>query len=466
MREWIVACPLLGILTLLIGSSFGQDAARPPPWRLISSLAGSEIVIEGEHRFAGAISRLQFRGQEFVDDKDHGRELQSAVAFDSWGECLNPAEAGSARDAAGPTTSSKLLSIDISNDAWSSKTQMAYWMEPKAAHHVNPFTHQFSKEPQPCTTHAERANVKTARNDMVLSNVVLDKRVEVGTPFSNSIAINVDFVFPSRHTVADFEIATIYMPSTFNHLMWFDPQERDLVDGGMAENLKPGRSVKPGRVPIWSTADGRHAAAIAADSVPWPLFNAYRWPDTAKLNCIYRQFRPEPGSHKFRCLLVLGTSAEVGDTLAKLEVVRRKALEPTPGADMERSETIEWHQWRDPESNARRYSLTGKQAPYPGWVPEGKPLVLRAKPADGYHPLYACHVTINDDTFISTKANCEDAPIQDPPQTLGWAASVGRADIARCLVGGRHAVVVGETSCQSIGGTNDGVIARSSGGSK
>ena len=48
------------------------------------------------------LNSLTWRGKEFVNDYDHGREISYAWAFDGYGECFNPTEPGAARDGLGP----------------------------------------------------------------------------------------------------------------------------------------------------------------------------------------------------------------------------------------------------------------------------------------------------------------------------------------------------------------------------
>src|ERR1700693_120163 len=77
---------------------------------------GSEIVIKTTSRTAGAIESLQWGGKEFIDDSDHGRELQTcwngnAGAGAVADETFNPTEAGSLDDDRGATSSSRLLEI-------------------------------------------------------------------------------------------------------------------------------------------------------------------------------------------------------------------------------------------------------------------------------------------------------------------------------------------------------------------
>lgn len=79
---------------------------------------------------AGAFCSLTWNGKQFIDAKDHGRCLQSAVPFNGLGEQWNPTEAGSSSltdpDLPGPS-SSKLLNYAAGPERAATSVQMAYW---------------------------------------------------------------------------------------------------------------------------------------------------------------------------------------------------------------------------------------------------------------------------------------------------------------------------------------------------
>src|SRR4051794_1659541 len=54
------------------------------------SVFGTPLQIGTTDRLAGAIASLTWNGMEFIDQLDHGRELQSASSFEDLGECYNP----------------------------------------------------------------------------------------------------------------------------------------------------------------------------------------------------------------------------------------------------------------------------------------------------------------------------------------------------------------------------------------
>lgn len=64
----------------------------------VPNVLGGELRIETGPTFGGAISSLKWKGQEFVNSSDHGREFQVAAQFNEWNECFNPTEAGSIND--------------------------------------------------------------------------------------------------------------------------------------------------------------------------------------------------------------------------------------------------------------------------------------------------------------------------------------------------------------------------------
>ena len=95
----------------------------------------SEIVVTTTSRLAGAVHSLTWNGVEFIDSTDHGRQLQSACAFDCgkkpfWAEAYNPTEAGSRKDHVGNTSSSRLIALSKTATTLTTKTQMAFWLNP------------------------------------------------------------------------------------------------------------------------------------------------------------------------------------------------------------------------------------------------------------------------------------------------------------------------------------------------
>src|ERR1700757_3591251 len=88
---------------------------------------GSPVQVCAYVRYAGAIGSLKWKGIEFIDHHDHGRELQTAVSYDNLGEGENPTEAGAGSDRGDPISSSLLLGMKSSGPTLTTRTRMAYW---------------------------------------------------------------------------------------------------------------------------------------------------------------------------------------------------------------------------------------------------------------------------------------------------------------------------------------------------
>jgi hypothetical protein len=285
-------------LVLPLAAETGDGSIRAP--------AGtSEIVLATSARMAGAIDSLTWGGMQFIDAADHGRELQSACSFDLarpgpfWAECYNPTEAGSRHDGAGATSTSRLLEYAAQGAELRTRTQMAFWLNP-----------------------GERSEGRPALNTNALSGHVLGKRVRIGCEgLPQVLDYRVEFGVPAgeRHTLAQFEALTGYMPEEFGRFWSFDPatgELKPLSDG-------PGEIDRP---VILATEDGTHAMGIFAHPVAGaagPRYGRWRFvgPRVTKWNCVFRVRDPAgvaPGSHRFQMFVPVGSLEDVRAALRQL----------------------------------------------------------------------------------------------------------------------------------------------------
>ena len=292
----------------------GQSAADEPAPRaelVIRRVASdSEVVITTTSRLAGAIHSLTWNGQEFIDSADHGRQLQSASSFSSdgkhWAEAFNPTEAGSRDDGAGPTSTSRLLHSIATEHSFQTTTQMAFWLAP-----------------------GQKSEGHPAINTTKLSNHLLTKRVQIGLPdLPHVIRYDVTFTVPisERHTFAQFEALTGYMPVAFRSFWTFRPETGELqpIDDGPGEQPFP---------IVLSTESGSHAMGIYSPDQPSRGFEnaGYgRWrfvrERVVKWNSVFRIARAdgiEQGEFSFRNFVVVGDRETVRSSLAELH--RRSA---------------------------------------------------------------------------------------------------------------------------------------------
>ncbi len=273
---------------------------------------GSAIVVRTTARFAGAIDSLTWGGREFIDRADHGRQLQSAASFDRaakgefWAERFNPTEAGSRADGDGPTSTSELVSLKATAAELRTTTRMAFWLKP-----------------------GEQSAGRPALNDAAVSRHLLAKRVRVGHgALANVLEYDVTFTVPAgeRHTFAQFEALTGYMPPEFAVFRKFAAatgQLEALGDG-------PGEQASP---VVFATESGGHAMGVYSPDQPSPGdeaagYGRFRFAaeKVVKWNCVFRSRAPKgvaagvaAGDHRFRVFVAVGTLDDVRLALVALD---------------------------------------------------------------------------------------------------------------------------------------------------
>jgi hypothetical protein len=283
--------------------------AEPPPTgdAVIRGKAGkSEIVVTTTRRLAGAVHSLTWDGVEFIDSYDHGRQLQSASAFDGGrpgfhAECFNPTEAGSRHDHTGDTSSTRLLRFRAGDGELSSTARMAFWLRP-----------------------GEKSDGKPALNDTAVSTHRVSKRIAVGyKTWPHALDYRVTFTVPpgEPHTFAQFEALTGYMPPAFEKFHTLD------VTGGELADLSdgPGEQAKP---VVFATADGKHAMGVWSPDQPSRGYEAagygrfrFKEEQVVKWNCVFRlkEAKGVPaGEYSFRLFVAVGTADDVRATLSAI----------------------------------------------------------------------------------------------------------------------------------------------------
>jgi hypothetical protein len=260
---------------------------------------GSTIRLQISARFAGAVSSIVFRGKEYVDTLDHGRELQSASSFDGWGECFNPTEAGGFADRDARTTSSQLTATASGANWLKTRTDMAFWLPPG-------FDYKHQCGMTPSLTHAV--------NKAVRGGHFLDKRIEIGEhDIPNVIADHVAYTVPEAHGSGTFEAATIYTPVDFSARYVLD-----MDSGAIQATQFVGEQQYP---VILATPDGKNAVGLFSKALPQAGrgYGTFTFHNTQKINCVFRE-KPIAAGQKFNyeCDFAVGTLEEVKGAILKL----------------------------------------------------------------------------------------------------------------------------------------------------
>jgi hypothetical protein len=261
---------------------------------------GATITVKTSARFAGAVTSLVFRGKEFVDSRDHGRELQSASVYDSLGACFNPTEAGSMQDGIKQTSTSKLLAEKTGPNWIATETDMAFWLPPGW---------DFKR---PC---GPQQTLTRSVNTSLTGGHILNKRIEIGADgLENVIADHVTFTVPEAHATGQFEAATLYTPADFSQRYLLN-----LADGSVTPTSLFGEQGSP---VILATPDNKYAVGIFAPAFPDSVhlgYGTFTFPDTNKINCVFRDKNLTAGQKlSFLCDFAVGNLNEVKAAILKL----------------------------------------------------------------------------------------------------------------------------------------------------
>lgn len=255
---------------------------------LSSSSGNNTLSLKTCTHDAGAICSLIYNGKQFLNDYDHGRQLQSASSFDGLGEYFNPTEAGSFHDGLNPSaSSSKIITLSkIGENNLIGHTQMAYWYKV---------------------------------NGVALSKHRLLKLVTVGFEGRfNVIEYTTIFQLPPDevHTSATFEVLTAYLHNSFNSLY--------VVDNNNVVQWLSATPVGEQNLPIMAaTSDNLYAIGFFSPGTPQPAYpqagyGRWKFPDTTKINNVYRIANPI-GDYTFKTYVVVGNYQTVKDGLIYLK---------------------------------------------------------------------------------------------------------------------------------------------------
>ena len=272
-------------------------AAQPPIAGATWRIRGEPLQLQAGRGFAGAISSIRFRGREFIDAADHGRELQGAIQFGA-GECLNPTLAGASRDPPG-LSSSQLLSVSASPLSYSAATRMAFWARPG----------------DPCNLAPHVRGV--ALNQDGVSDLVYSQEMTPGFEgHANAVLVRIDIHSPRGRPPASVEALTGYMPRAFDSFSLYDVRSgRFRPEPALAQ--ASGERDSP---LVLSTSDGRAAMGVVG---LWasgePRYAGYHGPDVGKWSLVYHEEKPfGAGEHRYACVWVIGARPEVEATLADI----------------------------------------------------------------------------------------------------------------------------------------------------
>lgn len=427
----------LALATVSPAPANAQDAS------ISSSANGGTIVVTASgSRFAGAISSITYRGVQYIDIADHGREMQSALQLDGWGECYNPTEAGSVNDANKMTSTSNLLSISSANNVLQTQTQPAFWL---AAFQ------QYGKPCNPSLPYPDNT-VSQAKNTTDVSNFIFRRTSSFyGAAIPNLLNVDVSWSFLESHASTNIEASTAYLPASFNTFLTYDRASRTLTKVAAATS----GSSTPLPV-IIAQPSGLHSMGAFSPAImtnPSNRYMAYFYfgtgpTPTAKWSCVFGESNISAGStFSYSCPTAVGTVDEVVAAINAYPVAGQAVSPMIP--------ILRFYKYPK-----HFMTLSYSEAASTGYSFETTGFHLFPTGGAGYTALYRCYNLSGGDHFVSTQSNCEGFSNEG---ILGYAATTqltGTVPLYRFYRTSTadHLITVNYSEGAQNGYTNEGIL--------
>jgi len=97
-------------------------------WTVRSNTNSCDLFLSCSKRTGGAVDSLVWNKKEFINNWDHGRQLQIAMTVQNYGECWNPTEAGGRSDGIDKETRTILKNITAAGNVLNTVSLPAYWV--------------------------------------------------------------------------------------------------------------------------------------------------------------------------------------------------------------------------------------------------------------------------------------------------------------------------------------------------
>lgn len=388
---------LLKVVACVVMSGASTTATHANSVSISETVNGSTLTVSASSdRFAGAIESIVYRGVQYVDIADHGRQVQTAIQLDNLGECYNPNEAGSAADGASYTSSSILSAISASNNVLTTRTRPAFWLAPGQ---------NYGKPCSPFTT------ISTAQNSTVLSNYTIARSTNfVGPSAPNLLVVNTSITVPENRNSASVEALTGYLPSSFSTFLTYDRASRTLTKLSATGNIQTTSTPI-----IVSLPSGTSAMGVLSNDIPsgnpnraayYAYFYASGAHPTAKWSCVFSEANLIAGTtYNYACPIAIGTVDEV---IASMDGY-------SGGAPGQMAPVFRFY------ANSRHFvTRSYSEAASTGWSFETTGFHVFTAGGAGRAALYRCYNAPNGDHFISTQSNCEG---YNQEGNIGFAAT-------------------------------------------
>ncbi|TXH66348.1 MAG: hypothetical protein E6Q88_12170 [Lysobacteraceae bacterium] len=292
-----------------VNGQWGKWVARNTPF---SPHSADLLTVSGSTRTAGTIDSVFWKGKEYINSWDHGRQLQPAVFVNGDGICNNPTMAGGDYDGVQPTTHSTRTYTNSSGSTVVSKVLAAYWTAPGQI--VPKFYCPLRPETYPGSGQVKAVNTKHT------SDYKIETTVTAGYKYPNVIKYYTYIVIPEYVTGLMTEAVTGYLPGDMSYFYAYDlAGQKTLTALSIdAEQNKP---------LVVSNAGGDKAMGIWSPGLPQPGLptellkygygighhpSSNPIESTMKWNVVYRHGAANAGAvYGYTTYIVLGSKTEV-----------------------------------------------------------------------------------------------------------------------------------------------------------
>ncbi len=281
---------------------------------------GDPLTLRVSARFGGAVESINWRGKEFLNIYDHGRQISYAWHLDGWGECLNPTEPGAAADnfKQSSTTVLERICSSAANNV-TTYVRPAYWLGP----HETGFCDRGASE---------------AKNTTLVSKNTFEKTVTIGyRGLENVIAFDATITLERDYQSLFIEMPTGYLTHEFTARYRFDPATGELSEPASRPVTEPWSYVHTSLLPpIMATPDGAYAMGAYTferietyEMLFYDVANA--WDRTNKWNIIKHEVPAPAGDYQYQSFVIVGTFAQVQASMAALYDMHRVDMFPPEG---------------------------------------------------------------------------------------------------------------------------------------
>lgn len=248
--------------------------------------------------YGGAINSVRFNNKEFINNHDHGRQLQIAWSVDNKAEAHNPTEAGNRHDTT--TSSSVLRSVVATGNALETTTIPAFWQNPGEV---------------PGTDYSN-----------ILTRDKIQKNVTIGYNGDRGLIQFKTVIFTSAsYQQLEAEVPTGYLVSEFTKHYTFDP-ELDVLKDVSRTLPKYVQKIQGHWDPlILATADGEFAMGVWVSNLEnfagygeSPYVSDRPNDFTHKWAIVYKLQDVSAGAHRFTGYISVGNLSAVRASLRRL----------------------------------------------------------------------------------------------------------------------------------------------------